>query len=520
MKAKSGESISIRPGVSILSVLRHLNYRPWFAVAEFVDNSVQSYLTHKNDLKRLEGKFFKLKVEVELDTADNSYLVVRDNAAGIHRKDYARAFRAAELPPDRSGLSEFGMGMKSAACWFAPQWTVRTSALGERIERTVSFNIEKIVEDDLQELDVTTRHAHANTHFTEVSLSNLHKPPQGRTITKIKEHLASIYRVFIREGVLELKFNGEPLTFLEPRVLKAPYHKTPKGEVRLWRKEVDITLGKGLRVYGFAAIRETASTTQAGFALFRRHRLIQGSVDEGYRPESIFGKSNSFRYQRLFGELNFDNFEVSHTKDGFRWDEHEEQVLRLLKNELDKKPLPLLEQASEHRIKPSKGDLKRGAEIANQRTAETIKREIPNVLSSQLNRKPEEQPPPKALPSAGMASSREIDISLNGKSWQIALELSDDPAIGDWVTVSDSPFAPQNNGSKVGGKSRKIAVRVSLRHPFMEKFAGADPEQLEPLVRLAVAIGLSEISARERGVRQAGTIRRSINQLLRDALSK
>ena len=36
----------------------------------------------------------------------------------------------AAIPPDRSGLSEFGMGMKSAACWFAPRWSVRTKALG------------------------------------------------------------------------------------------------------------------------------------------------------------------------------------------------------------------------------------------------------------------------------------------------------------------------------------------------------------------------------------------------------
>jgi hypothetical protein len=39
------ERVSIRPGVGILSVLRHLNYKPWFALAEFVDNAVQSYIS-------------------------------------------------------------------------------------------------------------------------------------------------------------------------------------------------------------------------------------------------------------------------------------------------------------------------------------------------------------------------------------------------------------------------------------------------------------------------------------------
>ena len=32
--------------------------------------------------------------------------------------------------------------MKSAACWFAPRWTVRTSALGEPVVRTVHFDID------------------------------------------------------------------------------------------------------------------------------------------------------------------------------------------------------------------------------------------------------------------------------------------------------------------------------------------------------------------------------------------
>ena len=55
----------------------------------------------------------------------------------------------------------------------------------------------------------------------------------------------------------------------------------------------------------------------AGFALFRRDRLIQGSGDEGYRPELIFGKPNTFAYQRVFGEIHLDGFQVSHTKDGY-----------------------------------------------------------------------------------------------------------------------------------------------------------------------------------------------------------
>ena len=38
------DSINIRPGVGYLSILSAINYTPWHATAEFVDNSIQSYL--------------------------------------------------------------------------------------------------------------------------------------------------------------------------------------------------------------------------------------------------------------------------------------------------------------------------------------------------------------------------------------------------------------------------------------------------------------------------------------------
>ena len=36
--------VNIQPDVGVLSVLPHLNYRPWYALAEFVDNSLESFL--------------------------------------------------------------------------------------------------------------------------------------------------------------------------------------------------------------------------------------------------------------------------------------------------------------------------------------------------------------------------------------------------------------------------------------------------------------------------------------------
>jgi hypothetical protein len=512
------QTVNIRPGVSILSILRHLNYKPWFAMAEFVDNSLQSYFQYRKDLESVEGKGFKLRVviEPETDVDGGSRIAIRDNAAGIHKADYARAFRPAELPPERTDFAEFGMGMKSAACWFAPRWTVRTTALGEFVERTVTFDIEKIIRDDLEDLLVQPNPIRQNEHFTEIVLSQLHKPLQSRTIGKIKEHLASIYRVFLRDDVLELIFDGDKLTYSEPKVLSAPYYRTPKENPTIWRKDLDFDFGLGLRAYGFAALRETSNIATAGFALFRRNRLIEGSADEAYRPKEVFGSSNKFTYQRLFGELHLEGFEVSHTKDGFRWDENEEAFLDILKQELNSDPIPLIDQAEGYRVRVKQDELKQGADLANKRTAETIEREVPPVIEKQLDEEPAPKTPPRTLPPAAEPiSKREIEVTLRDCKWKITLELSNDPAVSDWIGISDRP-STQNQANQV----RQIGVRLSLAHPFMERFSGTAPDQIEPLLRLAAAICLAEIVARDSGVSQAGTIRRNINELLRDALSK
>ena len=47
----SNNTINIRPGVGYLSILSAINYTPLHATAEFVDNSIQSYLIIKLNLE-------------------------------------------------------------------------------------------------------------------------------------------------------------------------------------------------------------------------------------------------------------------------------------------------------------------------------------------------------------------------------------------------------------------------------------------------------------------------------------
>lgn len=503
--------VNIRPNVSILSVLRHLNYKPWFALAEFVDNSIQSFVSNQEQLCKIHGRDFRLKVTVETSRHEEGWIIIRDNAGGIGLGDFPRAFKAAEVPLDRTGLSEFGMGMKSSAFWFADKWSVRTKALGEIVERTVTFDVQSILAEKREELAVAETPAPAEAHYTVVVLSKLATPLQPRALAKIKDHLGSIFRSFIADGRLALKIDDDTLTYERAPVLKAPYFKTPRDQPVEWLKEIDLDFGEGQRVTGFAALFETASTSKAGFSLFRRDRLIEGSFDEGWRPEAVFGKPNDYAYQRLFGELHLEGFDVTHTKDGFKWREYEDVFLSLLKEELDKDPKPLLKQAEGYRARQKPADYVKGATAASTHTADDMEAHVPPIIAAQMKQSLDEAPP-SPLPVVETApATREVCFKVDGKEWIITLELTTDPAISDWLSVHD-------NAATRGATAMEMKVRLSLVHPFMVRFGGVSAPQIEPLLRVAAAIALSEVTARASGVKQAGVLRRNINDFLRNGL--
>ena len=512
--AEKGLRVSIRPGARILSTLRHLNYRPWFALAEFVDNALQSFVSNKSRIGAISSnQQSRVTVSIEIEPTHPARIAIRDDAAGIALADFARAFRPAEIPPDASGLAEYGMGMKSAACWFAPRWHVRTSALDEPFERTVRFDIASIVQDNIEELDVLTRSAPPAIHFTEIVLEEPYNALTGRTLGKVKEHLADIYRCYLRDGTLVLKVNGQALSYEEPEILVAPYYREPRGTAVEWRKKIDFDLGDGQKVHGFAALRAEGKAARAGFALFRRNRLIQGSGDEGWKHSEVFGSPNSYRFQRLFGELHLDGFEVSHTKDGFHWVD-EAAFAELLAEALDKGDLPLLKQGEGHRQKATRPAILRSATAAVSATTDDLRENVEEAMPPAAEEASQDDPPILPEPSTHTATpplaNSELSFEFWGATWTVVIRVSDDDSQSDWLQVGEAEITD-------GG--RRIIIQLAGAHPFMTRFAHRDPEVMQALVRVAAALGLSEALLRNIGGSNPAAIRRTANDLLREVFS-
>ncbi len=518
---KELNNVSIRPGVTILSVLKHLNYKSYYALAEFVDNAIDSYLKNEDELKEIEGENFRLRVDIEFDNHNNR-IQIKDNAAGIHSRDYQRAFRAAELPPDNSRLSEFGMGMKSAACWFSNKWQVKSKALSEEIERTVVFDISKIVEDKIEELQIEINNANPNSHYTVITLYDVdEKMPIRRGLGKVKRHLASIYRDFFRKEILDLYINGEKLTYTSPQILNVPYYETPDGENIYWKQEVDFDFGNDrnggkLRAKGFIAIMETMSVSDSGFALFRRGRVIEGSADndEGFRPPALSGSLGSHRYKRLFGELHLEGFKVSHTKDGFQWDDNMEAFLEILKEELEgTDSIPILKQADRYRVRESAKNYQKVSKKVVDNTANKIQnnisQDVQNVISRPISNVVEEP----TLEEVSKSYYKKFPLNISNIDYMVHIELSFDEAIDELIQVGDH-LIPESTPN-----FKNIGVRLSLIHPFMVEFAGDDYKVIEPLLRMVVALGLSEIIVKKSGA-PITELRNNMNELLLGSLSK
>jgi hypothetical protein len=518
---KELSNVNIRPGVTILSVLKHLNYKPYYALAEFIDNAIDSFLKNEKELKKTEGDDFKLRVDIEFDT-NNKKITIKDNAAGIHSSDYQRAFRTAELPPDNTRLSEFGMGMKSAACWFSNNWKAKTTALNEDVERKVSFDISKIVEDKIQELQIDTKVANLNSHYTLITLLNIEeKMPIRRGLGKVKRHLASIYRDFFKRNILDLYINGEKLEYKTPKILNTAYFETPDAEKIKWKQEVEFDFGNdhnggSLRAKGFIAIMETMSVRDSGFALFRRGRVIEGSADndEGFRPPAISGSLGSHRYKRLFGELHLEGFAVSHTKDGFQWDDNMEAFLELLKDELQSEhSLPILKQADKLRVRESAKNLETVSKKVVDNTTDKIQKglseDIEAVVSKPLSNIVKEP----TLEEIAKSYHKKFPLNISNIDYMVHIELSYDETSDELIQVGDHLILEKEANFK------NIGIRLSLIHPFMVEFAGDDHKVIEPILRVVVALGLSEIIVKKSGA-PITELRNNMNDLLLGSLSK
>jgi hypothetical protein len=529
------EHVEIRPGVGFYQLIPALRYSIWVALGEMVDNSVQSYLEHKNELVALHGPKYRLRIDISFHSGENQRIMIVDNAAGIFEKDFHRAFTPASPPANTKGISQYGIGMKSSACWFSKNFSVESRALGEEVKKTVTFDIDEILRLQSEKLLVSKVPKSPDDHGTRIILDNLHQQiPVGATLSKVRKYLSSIYRELLRAGDLTLVVGGEELKYESPTWLTSPFWPNEKGPIdtidREWICDVDIILDESWeqdkspskpeepqRIRGFVAILGKGATKQAGLSLIWRKKVVQGAGGEAesnedlYRPVQIFGASNSYERQRIFGEIDVSDLNVTSFKDAINWrPEQEEELLRKLHAQINSEELPILKMTKNFRaniktplvVKRVEETIEGVANIAGEGILATSPVDFGLPLPP-FSVEAETPAPPKK--SNDQFQDSTIVLTPNFDK-DVVLEVKSQPGDPSWLRVTH--------------ENRNWRVTINRDHPFMNSFASTAESEFEPILRLALAIGMAEISAKNAGKSDPDFIRIQINAMLRNVLSQ
>lgn len=515
-------SVSIATKPLVYSAFRYINNKVHNALAEYVDNSIQSYVDHQELLSHINPSH-KLTVKVDIDP-DRGIITVKDDAFGISEKYYEKAFELANIPLDASGLNEFGMGMKVSSIWLSNLWTVETSAYGEPYKKTLVFDLEDVVQQEKLALDVKIDSASIDEHYTLITLENLSQnKPSSRQINGIKKHLASIYSKYIREGVLDLFINGELQEITELKILKAPYYENPDGPQIYWKKDIKFDAGP-YHVKGFIGVLETMSTsTDNGFLLFRRGRVIGSSYEDRYRPKCLCGEPGSPQFKRIFGELELEGFHVSFTKNSFTEGDEFEMFINYLAQDLDKDTSFRIFRQAQNYKKNSDPATPKVAKSLTETLVETFSKPVVTTTKNPIRTKPEPKLEPEIpvqtpsitsatpirpedeepKPAEQMANPIVTQINIDGYDFELELghvKGADSGWLYDLVKLGDESYKTQFN----------------LRHKYFERFASdfKSEDGYLPVATFIKAMVSAELALMNEGDASGNVFRNMFNKLI------
>lgn len=548
MSLDENERLDIRPEVGMYAAFARLNYQPWYALAEYIDNALQSHIERKDELTLVHGSWPDLEITVQID-ADK--IVISDNAGGIAGSDVPRAFSPAKPPPNNQGLSEFGLGMKAASSWFARAWEVRTCAIGESVERTIRMDVDKIVQEGIESVQPSFKPAPADSHYTTLTLMPLRRAWTGaRTLGKIRSHLESIYRRFtastddkyptLRLSIQYPSQDWHHLSYKTPEIVKMPLlpHKmhwkhgilasAPHVE---WKKPIHIQLGNGKEVQGWVGLLIQMRKSTAGWSIFRRGRLIVGGHDEGWRPRETHGDPGSYPHGSIVGELDAIGFDVSHTKDGIDWGEDEEFIVQELEKAVKDPALNLFRQTQLWLRKPKNTNRSTSGESTPAESFKNLANEFqnkgPKAISDALTEGQKNPPPPQpeTKPKADQETnpSQESDdaavhhtrtavfpVAFENETWMISLtEKSMGPTdFNRWYT-----YRPDSDEAA----DQKIDVVLNADHEFTQVWMNETGQTYDTLLRVVAFLALAEHMAVEKSPSLhpgPHTVRHYLNELL------
>ena len=446
--------------------------------------------------------------------------MIKDNAYGMELDDFSRAVKVDSPPETKDGRNEFGMGLKTAASWFGNSWSVESTQFGSTNNYYTEINIQELRDKKLNCIDIISVDCNPEEHGTIVTINNITKRiDAARTKGKIIQLLESMYRRDLNSGKVNIWFNDVLLHFDEYKCLE--FRDT------IWRKNIDFSFshnGMLHRVKGFVGILANGGFGRAGFALFRRGRVVIGGEDQNYKPYRIFQQAQSTIAHKLFGEFDLEDFPVNQAKDGFVWDDGLEDTFVDNLKEHIQEYIIIARMTNKERAKEEEFSEEVSEKIHDEVQNFTVSLSSCNSLSADSVSTNDSvgttsDDVEKAYEEYLYATNNSEELSVgNERKYSIQInEVIKKDFVVSWSIGSKTYWI--NKEESEDGKT--VFVTININHPFFKPYSNNEDFKVvleKFVISFVVAEEQAKLTSDKEGYIRASTIRHKMNEYLSKVL--
>lgn len=276
------ETIDIVPDITLFAKLGNANYSVSEAIAELIDNSI-------------DAREDKVKVEISID---KNRILIEDNAKGMDKQTAIDSIVLGKSSKGKGDLGSFGMGMKTACMSLGEEFEIATTKSGSTEEYVISFSADEFEKRGEWKHHISIREGVSSVKSgTRITITNLRFNQYSTLVSKVEEHLAERFGVFIENKEASIRINGKAMSYSAPELVADS------------KKKFEITLKDGAKITGWTGLLQKGSQEKSGFNLYRYNRLIRAHEKLGYQyhPSKMW----------ITGEIHLDPIPVTHNKREF-----------------------------------------------------------------------------------------------------------------------------------------------------------------------------------------------------------
>lgn len=479
LKIKKSQ-IDVTPNVNFLTTLRNSGYNNYTAIADIVDNSLDTDVNSKN-----------VRIIVKKSKEDYDYIKICDDGCGMDINTLDEAFKLGAITGKNKtlDLGSYGTGLKAAALSIGREFEVRTKSVNDEFY-VATYDLDELINGNQFQIPVRIGSSEEYDEFrtlngdsetgTIVTITKLDRVTNNNITTFkdiLKNKISLIYKYFIDELNIKIYVNNEVVESFDPMYRKENYTKCLTSNEKFKYDEHDFKFS----IYDIEKVNETISRkinrnqSNAGLYIYRNNRLVGSGLDLGMVGKLGDGHLNGLRIELFVNGDCDDLFGSTFNK----------MIHETDKNDIDQGFRDVCQSSFKPYIKSIKSK-EENKETSNE-PSDDIKKELDDSIKS-INITPFIDIPKLR----GMNSKREepvIQKEIKNPGSKPGQTRSRDDKFCDYRFIRLGENGLMFKAVKEHGL---YILEINQEHPFWVKFMSkASIETKDVMLKLLISLGIS-----------------------------